>query len=300
MHQIYKSIGYEKYLQHFSKYFLDRYIPEKSGTPDRGKHYNVLTMLSRLRRYRRAQILRRHGLPDHLWRKLRRELYLLHNLSVREAVRLRERTTLLLHEKSFHGVQGLDMSLEMKAVIAAQASLLILELDESSFDGWSELIVYPGAFRVQRSVTDEFGIVHEQAAPLSGESWQHGPLVLSWEDVKRDSYRHHPGSQVVIHEFAHKLDALNGRANGMPPLHPEMPIEKWTQTLSRSYEHLLQQLEHGRECINPYAATNPAEFFAVLSEYFFTAPHTLKRLCKDVYLQLRAYYRQDPGKRLEH
>ncbi len=256
-------------------------------------------LLSRLRRYRTARTLRRHGLPDHLWRRLRRELYLLHNLSVRHAVRLRERTTLLLHEKAIHGVQGLEMSLEMKAVIATQAALLILELDESSFDGWTELIVYPGAFRVRRTVTDEFGISHEQASHLSGESWQNGPMVLSWEDVKRDSYQRHPGSHVVIHEFAHKLDALNGRVNGMPPLHPEMPIEKWSRTLGQAYERLLRQLERGQECINPYAATNPAEFFAVLSEYFFTAPHTLKHHCEDAYLQLRAYYRQDPRKRLK-
>jgi Mlc titration factor MtfA (ptsG expression regulator) len=257
-------------------------------------------MFSRLRRYRSLQTLREHALPDHLWRKLRRELYLLKNLSVRHAVLLRKRTTLLLHDKAIHGVQGLEMSLEMRAVIAAQASLLALELDETSYDGWTELIVYPGAFRVKRTITDEYGISHEQAAPLSGESWQNGPLVLSWEDVKRDSYQRHPGSHVIIHEFAHKLDALNGRVNGMPPLHPEMSIEEWSRTLSLAYSQLLSQLEHGRECINPYAATNPAEFFAVLSEYFFTAPATLERYCEGAYAQLRKYYRQNPLRRLDH
>ncbi|BAO44226.1 M90 family metallopeptidase [Thiolapillus brandeum] len=257
-------------------------------------------MFSRIRRYRSLQTLRKHALPDHLWRKLRRDLYLLHNLTVRQAVRLRERTTLLLHDKAIHGVQGLSMSLEMKAVIGAQASLLALELDESCYDGWKELIVYPGAFKVRRTVTDEFGIAHEQAPPLSGESWANGPLVLSWEDVQRDSYQRHPGSHVILHEFAHKLDALNGRVNGMPPLHPDMSIEEWSSTLSQAYEHLQRRLEHGHKCINPYAATNPAEFFAVLSEYFFTAPATLKRHCEHVYVLLRRYYRQDPFKRLEH
>ncbi len=257
-------------------------------------------MFSRLRRYRSLRTLREHPLPDHLWRKLRRELYLLRNLGVRQAVELRKRTTLLLHDKAIHGAQGLDMNLEMRAVIAAQASLLSLELDESSYDGWSEIIVYPGAFRVTRTVTDEFGISHEQAAPLSGESWQNGPLVLSWDDVHRDSYHRTPGRHVIIHEFAHKLDALNGRVNGMPPLHPEMSIEDWSKTLGKAYSHLLGQLEQGRECINPYAATNPAEFFAVLSEYFFTAPATLRQHCEEVYLQLRKYYRQDPLKRQEY
>ena len=233
-----------------------------------------------------------------LWRTLRKQLYLLQGLNTRQAVKLRELTTLLLQEKTIHGVQGLELDLEMKAVIASQACLMIIELDHSSFDGWSELIVYPGAFKVDRTVTDEFGIAHQQNSPLSGESWQNGPLILSWEDVRRDSYRHHPGRHVIIHEFAHKLDALNGRVNGMPPLHPDMPIEKWSSTLNRAYQHLLQQVAKGKDCVNPYAATSPAEFFAVLSEYFFTAPKVLKQHCSEVYTQLSAYYRQDPLQRL--
>ncbi len=255
-------------------------------------------MFSRLRRYRTLHTLRHHGLPDHLWRKLRKNLYLLHSLGNQEAVELRKLTTLLLHEKAIHGVQGLEMTLEMRAVIASQACLMILELDASSFKGWKELIVYPGAFKVQRTVTDEYGVSHEQASPLSGESWQNGPLILSWDDVERDSYTRHPGSHVIIHEFAHKLDALNGRVNGMPPLHPDMPIEKWSKTLGAAYEHLHRQLQRGRQSINPYAATSPAEFFAVLSEYFFTAPAILKQHCGEVYKQLAAYYRQDPLSRM--
>jgi Mlc titration factor MtfA (ptsG expression regulator) len=186
------------------------------------------------------------------------------------------------------------MSLEMRATIASQACLMTLELKASSFDGWKELIVYPGAFKVERTVTDEYGISHQQASPLSGESWQNGPLILSWEDVKRDSFTQHPGSHVIIHEFAHKLDALNGRVNGMPPLHPSMSIRKWSETLGNAYTHLIQKLEHGKLCINPYAATNPAEFFAVLSEYFFTAPDILTQFCPEVYTQLCLYYGQNP------
>lgn len=221
---------------------------------------------------------------------------MLRTLDPHQAARLRKLTTLLLYEKSIHGVQGLSMNLEMRAVIASQACLMILELDTSCFDGWKELIVYPGAFKVERTVTDEYGISHQQSAPLSGESWQNGPLVLSWEDVQRDSYTLRPGSHVVIHEFAHKLDALNGRVNGMPPLHPNMSIEKWSDVLSSAYAQLRQRLDHGKNCINPYAATNPAEFFAVLSEYFFTAPEVLQQVCIDVYKQLALYYRQaTPG-----
>ncbi|WP_456412207.1 M90 family metallopeptidase [Thiolapillus sp.] len=257
-------------------------------------------MLSRIQRYLVSRTLRRHGLPDSLWRKLRKALYLLRDLNTQQAVELRKRTTLLLHEKAVHGVQGLEMTLEMKAVIASQASLLTLELDPDSFDGWKELIVYPDAFKVERTVTDEYGVTHRQASPLSGESWQNGPLILSWADVVRDSYKRRPGSHVVIHEFAHKLDARNGRVNGMPPLHPDMPIEEWSTTLSLAYEQLLRQLEKGEHCIDPYAATSPAEFFAVLSEYFFTAPGVLKQHCSEVYKQFAAYYRQDPLSRLHY
>lgn len=255
-------------------------------------------MLSRLRRFRTLQTLRRHALPDKLWRKLRTELYLLHNLSTQQAVRLRKLTTLLLHDKTIHGVQGLEMTLEMKAVIASQAALMILALDRSAFKGWTELIVYPGAFKVDRMVADEYGVMHEQNASLSGESWQNGPLILSWQDVARDSYQPMPGSQVVIHEFAHKLDALNGRVNGMPPLHPQMSIKAWSDTLSQAYDQLQQKLTQGEMCINPYAGTSPAEFFAVLSEYFFTNPSVLQQHCNKVYEQFSAYYGQDTLTRL--
>ncbi len=251
-------------------------------------------MFSRYRRYRTLQTLRHHGLPDHLWRKIRKDLYLLRGLDPHQAASLRKLTTLLLHEKNIHGVQGLRMTLEMRTIIISQACLMILNLNPSSFDGWNELIVYPGAFKVERTITDEFGISHQQASPLSGEAWQNGPLILSWDDVQRDSFTPHSGSHVVIHEFAHKLDALNGRVNGMPPLHPNMSIEKWSEVLSNAYATLQKDLARGKYCINPYAATNPAEFFAVLSEYFFTAPQILKQVCNDVYKQLALYYRQTP------
>ena len=245
-------------------------------------------------RRKMLRALRKGPLTDRLWRRLRKELPLLRPLEVKEAVRLRELTALFLEEKQFNGVQGMVLDERMKAIIASQACLMILELGLESYAGWTEIIVYPETFRVQRSVADESGVVHEQDSTLSGESWERGPLILSWNEVERDSLQLHKGRNVVIHEFAHKLDALNGRANGMPPLHPDMPLEAWTQALSQAYERLQRQVEHGHACINPYAATAPAEFFAVVSEYFFTAPEQLEEHCGKVYGQLRAYYRQDP------
>jgi len=257
-------------------------------------------MLEWLRRNRLLRALRGSPLSDQLWRRLRRELPLLHGLEVKEAVRLRELTTLFLEEKQFNGVQGLEMDDWKRGVIASQACLPILELGMDSYAGWVEIVIYPDTFRVRRTLADESGVVHQQDSALSGESWERGPLILSWKEVETDSLQLHKGRNVVIHEFAHKLDALNGRANGMPPLHPDMPLEKWTAALSRAYERLQHQVEHGHACMNPYAATNPAEFFAVASEYFFTAPHLFRERCGEVYEQLRAYYRQDPASRMKH
>lgn len=249
-------------------------------------------------RYHLLKILRDHPIDDHDWRWATDHLPLLKLYNASERARLRELTTLFLYYKAFRGVQGMEVDTEVKLTIAAQACVEILQLGIDAFSGWVEIIVYPYAFRVQREQMDEFGLVSRQDNILGGEAWGEGPVILSWDDVERDSYKLHPGQNVVIHEFAHKVDMLNGRANGMPPLHPDMPIEEWTEALSKAYRRLLNAVEHGRHTrINPYAATNPAEFFAVICEYFFTAPDVLHHLEPAVYQQLKAYFLQDPLKR---
>ena len=246
-----------------------------------------------LERIRTYYILKKHGLPDDLWFKTTKKLPLLASLTTSEMVSLRVLSTLLIYRKSFYGAHQFDVTLEMKIIIAAQACVEILQLGIDSFDGWEEIIVYPGAFKVERQVQDEFGLVSNEQNVLSGEAWGQGPLILSWDDVERDSYNLRAGHNVVIHEFAHKLDMLNGRANGMPPLHPDMPIKDWTESLSTAYQHLINRLEHHHDEINAYAATNPAEFFAVMCEYFFTAPDILKKSYPKVYKELHAYFRRE-------
>lgn len=242
-----------------------------------------------------SRLLRAAPPDDASWRRLRRELPLLHPLSVREAVRLRVLTTRFLHDKRLSGAHGLEVTPWMAAVVASQACLPVLHLGLDAYAGWHEVILYPSGFRVHRAWTDDSGVVHETEAPLSGEAWERGPVVLAWDRVERESFELIPGRHLVIHEFAHKLDAANGRINGMPPLHPDMPLDAWARTLSRAWERLQQQLaKHRPACIDPYAATDPAEFFAVVSEYFFTAPGVLVEACPEVYGQLQAYYRQDP------
>lgn len=255
----------------------------------------------RARRLRGQQsaILRKHRIPWQQWHGASHRIACLHGLSSNELARLRTRATAFLQQKSLVGVQGQSLDDTKRIQIAAQACLLILELDLDWFDDWQQILVYPSRFRVHRQQADEAGVVSDDNSTLSGEAWQRGPVILSWSDIEAELSGHHPGSNVIIHEFAHKLDMLNGSANGMPPLHPDMPIEAWTRSLSQAFDTLQKRIaHHHRTAINPYAATNPAEFFAVLSEYFFTAPWQLQAHTPTVYAQLKAFYRQDTLSRI--
>lgn len=204
-----------------------------------------------------------------------------------------------LQTKAFSGAGGLQVTDQMQDLIAAQACLLILELDLSYFDGWQEIIIYPQPFIVRRDETDSAGLVHEMQQVLGGEAWGRGPVILSWSDIEPEMDYYRDGTNVILHEFAHKLDMLNGDANGMPPLHASMQRKTWTQVFSQAYEQLNQQLaSHHHTSINPYAAENPAEFFAVTTEYFFEEPQRLHQAYPDVYAQMHRFYRQDPLSRI--
>lgn len=240
-------------------------------------------------------ILRKHPIQSSLWENSVNKLALVNNLPTKELRQLKKLATLLLYNKNFVGAQGLVLSEEHKLIIAIQACLPILKLDLSYYDGWYDIVVYPDTFVVYRDITDSNGLVHNSRRTLSGEAWSRGPVILSWSDVQLDSFKLREGHNVVIHEFSHKLDMLNGRANGMPPLHPNMHRQEWTKSLSTAYERLKNQYAQFQHAhINEYAATNPAEYFAVVSEYFFTAPLVLKQHSPAVYSQLVLFYKQEP------
>ena len=246
------------------------------------------------KRLRTRYILHRHPICHELWAQISNSLVILQGMTAIEKAHLRELTTLFLHQKKFVGAQDFHLTDYMCVVIATQACLPVLKLGMSCLSGWLEVIVYPDAFRITRDVTDDSGVVHHQEQTLIGESWSRGPLILSWQDVEKDMFGKRLGCNVVIHEIAHKLDVLNGSANGFPPLHTDMVIKAWSATLSTAYESLIRRLNlHHSSCINAYAATNPAEFFAVISEYFFCAPEVLHTNFPDIYKQLLLYYRQD-------
>jgi Mlc titration factor MtfA (ptsG expression regulator) len=185
----------------------------------------------------------------------------------------------------------------MRSSIALQAVLPIMKFGYSAYYGWREIILYPAEFMPDREVTDDFGVVHRVRHPLSGEAWEGGPLVLSLDDVAASG--HCQGYNVVIHEFAHKLDMRNGAVDGLPALHSGMSVETWAAVFNAAYADFCQRVDADEDSeIDPYAADSPAEFFAVLSEYFFEAPDILFEHYPAVYEQMRLYYRQDPLSRL--
>ena len=239
-----------------------------------------------LTNWRRKRVLEKHRIDDALWQKATKRFAFLPKTE-----KLRELVLLFLAEKQFSGAHGLEVTDAMRVSIAAQACVPILELGIDWYAGWSGIVVYPGDFRVRRSEVDEEGVLHEWDDELAGEAMPGGPVVLSW-----DSAAHDAQINVVIHEFAHKLDMLNGAADGLPPLHAGMDRRAWTAAFEQAYEGFCDALERGRDTwLDPYAAEHPAEFFAVLSEKFFSDATEVKRRYPDAYDQLKLFYRQDPG-----
>ncbi|MDQ7073224.1 MAG: zinc-dependent peptidase, partial [Gammaproteobacteria bacterium] len=191
-----------------------------------------------IQRWLTRRTLRKHAIPYTLWHQVTSQLPLVTGRTNKEKARLRLLTTLFIAKKSFTGAHDLEVTLEMAITIASQACLEILYLGLNAFNGWIEIIIYPTAFIVQRDVVDENGIVHQQRNGLSGESWGRGPVILSWQDVQQDSYQLHQGHNIIIHEFAHKLDMLSGRADGQPPLTRDMSLNEWSQVLHNAYTTL--------------------------------------------------------------
>ncbi len=238
-------------------------------------------------------------------------------LSDDDKLQLRARIAWFLASKSINGAAGFEVDDHIRLSIAAQACLPILHLEPSRYEGWNEVIVYPGGFLIPRTDVDEDGVVHEYVQEAAGEAWEGGPLILSWEDADPQQEAE-PGSafNVVIHEFAHKLDLADGSgADGMPGLHahPDLSPRVWMRVLEASYDAFCTQLEqveaaipgnvdpestdadawYGALPLDPYAATDPAEFFAVSSEAFFVFPEPLADAMPEWYALLKAFYRQD-------
>ena len=239
-----------------------------------------------LNEWRRRRVLEKHAIDGALWARAAGGLGFLPR-----SEKLKELVLLFLAEKQFSGAHGIEVTDEMRVAIAAQACVPILELGLDWYAGWTGIVVYPGDFRVRRTETDEAGVVHEWDDELAGEAMPGGPVVISWDAAAYD-----PHINVVIHEFAHKLDMVDGAADGMPPLHPGMERRAWKRAFAEAYEGFCDALERGQDTwLDPYAAEHPSEFFAVVSEAFFEDAAQTKRRYPDVYEQLRLFYKQDPA-----
>ena len=223
------------------------------------------------------------------------------SLSAEEQAHLRDLTQVFVAEKNWEGVGGLPLTDEIKVTIAAQACFLLLGLpDHDFYPNVTAILVYPDAYKVQDTHIGPGGIHHETPGAHLGEAWRDGPVILSWADARHGGQNPHDGHNVVLHEFAHKLDMRDGYADGVPPLYADQKqYDTWAEVMQAEYNLLVEETEDGRaDILDDYGAENPAEFFAVATETFFEKARSLREKHSRLYEVLRGYYRQDPAARL--
>lgn len=246
------------------------------------------------RRYRRHQ-LARQPFPQAWRRILRRRVPQVAQLPADLQLRLKGLIQIFLAEKPIIGCAGLEVSDEMRVTIAAQACLPLLGATRGMYPALRQVLLYPGAFMVDRPVNAPGGVLQDQRRALAGESWVQGQVLLSWRDVVMDAADPADGQNVVVHEFAHQLDQLKGFANGAPLLRSREAYERWSRVMTAEYKALQWRSAQGDAgLLSAYGATDPAEFFAVASEVFFEQPRELAALHPALYGELAAYYRLDP------
>ncbi|WP_440224078.1 zinc-dependent peptidase [Dokdonella sp. MW10] len=213
------------------------------------------------------------------WRWLLASSELFTALDDADRATLRELCARFLARKSFSAAGGHALTDAQCLAIAALACLPVLRLGFDSLEGWSDVIVYPGGFRVRREYHDEHtGVVTEGDDELIGEAWEQGPVILSWSDVEEDLDHPFEGLNVVVHEIAHKLDMLDGAMNGVPRLPDSIPRREWITTMQAAFDAFRDEVDQGADTeIDPYAAESPEEFFAVLCEAWISSPAVVER-----------------------
>lgn len=245
-------------------------------------------------RHRRER-LRRRPFPPAWSRILRAYVPYFQRLPADLQIQLKQHMQVFIGEKVFVGCNGLAVTDAMRVSIAALACLLILNRRTDYYPGLRQILIYPGAFIVDKSATDEAGVLHQQRQVLAGESWTEGQVILSWDDVLRSAAVVDDGYNVVIHEFAHQLDQESGYANGAPRLTGHSGYQRWSQIFNDEFERLRERTDSGQpSLLDDYAATDPAEFFAVLSEVFFEQPQHLAVEHPSLYEELNRFYCVDP------
>ncbi|WP_432277847.1 zinc-dependent peptidase [Lysobacter stagni] len=234
------------------------------------------------------------SIPDDVWQGAHALVPWLRALDAPRDARLRELTARFLHEKAITPVGELVLDGVQRCSLAALCCLPLIEFGREGLRGWSQLIVYPDAFRVDRTHVDAAGVLHEWEDELIGEAWDQGPVILSWADVLADCEDPRAGFCVAAHEMAHKIDVLDGVLDGTPPL-PRPWQREWARDFQTAYDALAKQVDAGRRTtIDGYAAEAPEEFFAVVTEYHFSDPRSLRKAMPEVAAHLQRFYGPSP------
>lgn len=230
------------------------------------------------------------------WEKIiEKNVGLYHYLPGTLKEQLRNDIKIFVSEKHFEGLDGLEMTDEIRVTIAAEASMLLLNRENRDYPGLSSILVYPSAYVAKQNTVIGGGAYIEGRSVRLGESWQHGSVVLAWDYVRQGAVNSEDGHNVVRHEFAHQLDQEDGISDGAPVLENRWSYAVWALIMSKEYERLRSSVErHKKGVMDDYGATNPAEFFAVATETFFEKPRQLKKKSPDLYAELKSFYKVDP------
>ncbi len=252
-------------------------------------------MIFRWWKNRRRRRLRALPWPD-AWEEICREnVAAWSSLSEADRVELRALAQVFLAEKNWVGCAGLELDDEIRVTIAVQACLLLLGIEHDYYRKVKSVLVYPSTVYVPGRELRSGAIVSEASRPIAGLAAYGGPIVLSWDAVRRGGRTAHDGHNVVYHEFAHKLDMLDGWVDGAPPLRSREQTETWRRVMSTEYERLVAAARTGEfTLLDPYGATNPGEFFAVATECFYERATQFAQMHPELYQLLRAYYRRNP------
>jgi MtfA peptidase len=251
-------------------------------------------LFSLLRRRRRRRLLAQPMAKE--WTRIVDGIPVCAVLAPPDRARLDDVLRVIATERRFEGCGGLVVTERMRVVVAAQAALLLLGLEHDHFSEVTSILVYPST--VRSPWPSYAGGVVSVDRPIDGEAWPGGPVILTWDRVEAEAGSAQSGRNVVLHEFAHHLDAANGIVDGVPPLERRVSIGRWASVLRPEFEALAAASGRNEPTLlDDYGATNPGEFFAVAVEVFFTRARELKARHPDLYAVLSAYFRQDPAAR---
>jgi hypothetical protein len=244
---------------------------------------------------RRRNRLKQRPFPP-LWTAIiENNLPIYPRLSPTERRRLQGQIQVFLAEKQFIGCGGLQVTEEMKLTVAAVGCLLLLNERGKYFPKLRSILVYPSSYLVNETTSIGDYVVEERRVARLGESWTNDQVVLSWEQVKQDTYNWRDGHNVVLHEFAHQLDQEDRKAEGVPILQRNSDYSIWAKVMAEEYQQLCDDVQRGvKTVMDSYGATNPAEFFAVATETFFEKPQQLLKKHPALYELLQRYYQLDP------